>query len=1339
MSSTSSVKLFQKVSAITNNLPNLEPLGTLFLKNLPRLPSNGIEVSSDDDWRWFDPPANENTILRSINCDSKNDQFTFADLLIDLKYLSDRCYIKITYKHLANNFAILRIYTVPFDVTGHHYISEYRDLYRRGKSILWHAGRFKAVLSNLLMILDYSRESWIGKFEKPREKTKNLLIFDCLKPWEEFHSNKIGMKKYFNEEFGNQQDIFNYHITRLINRKPYSKYDSNFNDISNSDCNTEDLEARLLKLYNDIKSPDFSYLDSHTIKKDQRELILEVLNNEIPGFKSTLYPYQRQSVAKMLEREFFPRRITNYIEIEAFLGNGKKIYLDIKSLKFFQHSETFVTPRGGILAENMGLGKTCICLALISVSKLQVSQIPEEFKTDNIISVKRHDHQLLKLTDICINKINSESIIWKMYMNNLPASCITLLESNPGVFIIPEQKNPFIRKSNRLTSSSSINSVKQDLDKKLYLCTATLIVTPDNLYHQWLQEISKHMNSGFLNIFKVPSYNSPVPKPEELLKYDVVLMSNSAFGKQSELRDSSLKKIYWKRFIIDEGHSMNSKNSRSVYMAKELFVERKWAISGTPTAGLTRLHMNEELEKEDNSDNSSINGENKAKNNDYIVKRKFDAREDLSRLGLLISNFFKIDPWSSDTKLWTKTVAAPFLSRIFGSDLLLTKILSSLLVRHSLSDIENDVELPALHHKAVFLKPSFHDKISVNLFMSVLAANAVTSERVDQDYMFHPSNRSELRRLITNLQRATFYWTGFTINDIEVLVQICQAAKKKKYANGRNYYSDSDLKLLSNCIKAAKTALSNSRWRTVSAIHEMNYFISPLPTPFIRSLSIGILEESENISVYGAPQLLAAQKFFFKNRFLRDLNRLTERLEDFSKPFWTNYWKDTEKKNIQRIKNHDGQPIDAETVKEAIQEPSRWTKKKKHRREEEAKIDQEEETLVQEIVPLTSPRKRKSTTLKSNTTKKISLNNSNSSMQLLSRRDDGCINTISESIENNSCNFALSSNIRKAKILGTASSKLSYLASRLLEHQHDNIKSIVFFEFEDSAYYLTELLDIIGVNYIMYATFIKSRQRSENLSKFDTYDQGGVSLIMDLKLASHGLTIISATRVYFINPVWKRAIEAQAIKRAHRIGQTNEVYVETLILNGTIEEEMYRKRLNSKETYIDNLDIGREAQDYKGKENQVEANTLIDDSGMQEFITRHIFLNLDEENELEYSPFKCPSICKEPKIGSNDNIQEDPATLLEPVGTIDMKTKMRLWDVPLFNEGSLEKINENSSKIKNGFGIIDSETAYSDHIIIHKIEEGKEGKLAEINRQERIRYAKELRNQRLSKKKVRFI
>lgn len=65
---------------------------------------------------------------------------------------------------------------------------------------------------------------------------------------------------------------------------------------------------------------------------------------------------------------------------------------------------------------------------------------------------------------------------------------------------------------------------------------------------------------------------------------------------------------------------------------------------------------------------------------------------------------------------------------------------------------------------------------------------------------------------------------------------------------------------------------------------------------------------------------------------------------------------------------------------------------------------------------------------------------------------------------------------------------------------------------------------------------------------------------MDINQAAFGLDMRSVSRIYFVNPVLNPQVEAQAIGRARRIGQMRPVTVETLVLNGSLEELIIRRR-----------------------------------------------------------------------------------------------------------------------------------------------------------------------------------
>ncbi|EGE04945.1 hypothetical protein TEQG_03790 [Trichophyton equinum CBS 127.97] len=150
------------------------------------------------------------------------------------------------------------------------------------------------------------------------------------------------------------------------------------------------------------------------------------------------------------------------------------------------------------------------------------------------------------------------------------------------------------------------------------------------------------------------------------------------------------------------------------------------------------------------------------------------------------------------------------------------------------------------------------------------------------------------------------------------------------------------------------------------------------------------------------------------------------------------------------------------------------------------------------------------------------------------------------------------SSLKKTKVIGTVSAKLSYLLEKVLQFQ-DTEKIIIFYESENTAFWIAEGLELVGTDFRIYAHTLKASQKSEYLSTFNEGESVRV-LLMDLRQASHGLHIASASRVYIVNPIWDPNIESQAIKRAHRISQTRPVYVETLVLKDTLEDKMLRRR-----------------------------------------------------------------------------------------------------------------------------------------------------------------------------------
>lgn len=69
-------------------------------------------------------------------------------------------------------------------------------------------------------------------------------------------------------------------------------------------------------------------------------------------------------------------------------------------------------------------------------------------------------------------------------------------------------------------------------------------------------------------------------------------------------------------------------------------------------------------------------------------------------------------------------------------------------------------------------------------------------------------------------------------------------------------------------------------------------------------------------------------------------------------------------------------------------------------------------------------------------------------------------------------------------------------------------------------------------------------------------------LLLSTGAGGVGLTLTRASRVIVYDPSWNPSQDAQAVDRAYRIGQHQEVHVYRLFLAGSIEEKMYEKQVH---------------------------------------------------------------------------------------------------------------------------------------------------------------------------------
>ena len=83
--------------------------------------------------------------------------------------------------------------------------------------------------------------------------------------------------------------------------------------------------------------------------------------------------------------------------------------------------------------------------------------------------------------------------------------------------------------------------------------------------------------------------------------------------------------------------------------------------------------------------------------------------------------------------------------------------------------------------------------------------------------------------------------------------------------------------------------------------------------------------------------------------------------------------------------------------------------------------------------------------------------------------------------------------------------------------------------------------------------------------------QGAGVFLLSLRAAGTGLNLTNASYVVLYDPWWNPAVEAQAIDRSHRIGQTQTVNAYRLIAPGTVEEKIWELQQSKAQTIADVL------------------------------------------------------------------------------------------------------------------------------------------------------------------------
>lgn len=930
--------------------------------------------------------------------------------------------------------------------------------------------------------------------------------------------------------------------------------------IQTYDAPPSSQEESLFYIFNTLASPKVSFDSAGNCQYSQQSMGA-VLDGTIDGLRTPLYPYQKRSVAAMLQKEANPAKLLDPRKARFHDLRGKGFYFDVLEGVLLVNPHFYSEPQGGILAETMGYGKTLICIALILATRGHYPKLPEG-RLDTLSRNK--SIRTPSLLELAAKRVKHVGAPWKSHFATLERQgyqydqCIEAINKHDIEFAEPIF-NPI---------TPNRRHKKREDFRILRLCYATLLIVPPNLLIQWQNEIEKHTQPGSLDVLVLESSAKEIPPYQTLMKYDVVLITKARFDQ--EYRDDDLnqgKRMYgqekfrspltevrWLRVICDEGHGFagSSYRTHAMAMLDKMSIERRWVVSGTPSHSLHGVEVSLALDE----GNSELDSSRTSSIEQALQRRKLkdpatEEIKDMERLRVMVVKFLKLQPWANqkgaDYADWKKYLS-PFDAdgkRRFASAL--REVLQSLIVRHRIEDIDLDLCLPPLHNTTVHLEPTYYDKLSMNTFRMVLTSNAITSERVDEDYMFHPRNRKFLDDLVNNLRHSSFHWVGFTEHEVTETLRVSNTYLDKNI----DKITDVDGRELTEAILNGERALKDPGWRAFSFFHEIGVYIEGFPEHSRQAWALH--GEDKSPLLLGTVQAREAQQYVLKK-------------------------------------------LDSEDPTDGLTGAGLRAMKAARERATE---EQEEMTKKSHNANGKSPTAGASDQPKVKNQSTSSSVGSPSTTRPSSRGALPDAFSTGRKRPRSVSNATLPSSLSKTTIVGFTSAKLNYLCSRILSLQQTE-KIIIFYDSNNIAFWIAEALELLSVKFLIYANTLSVNRRAAYLATFNQSEVFRV-LLMDLKQASHGLHVASASRVFIVSPIWQPSIESQAIKRAHRIGQTKPVFVETLVLKGTLEEKILQRRRQ-----MSNAEL------IKAEK------SLLDDGTMNGIIRAEGFLKIadGEENQL---------------------------------------------------------------------------------------------------------------------------
>ncbi len=146
------------------------------------------------------------------------------------------------------------------------------------------------------------------------------------------------------------------------------------------------------------------------------------------------------------------------------------------------------------------------------------------------------------------------------------------------------------------------------------------------------------------------------------------------------------------------------------------------------------------------------------------------------------------------------------------------------------------------------------------------------------------------------------------------------------------------------------------------------------------------------------------------------------------------------------------------------------------------------------------------------------------------------------------------------------SGKINLLVEKLAEIVGNGHKVVIFSQF---VMLLDRVRAALIQNFPELPRFELTGMTLDRLKPVQAFQgaTGAAAMLVSLKAAGTGITLHAADYVFLLDPWWNPAVEAQAVDRVHRIGQTNTVFVYRMVTAGTVEERIQALKASKKDLF----------------------------------------------------------------------------------------------------------------------------------------------------------------------------